>query len=91
MAEVIQGGAAAATRAGRVAYGRGNGENVDEKLRRELAEGGERRARSATWSSSLCQSDLACLLTVIETQVLPRLLREYRPADRSPLKASCSD
>ena len=45
------------------------------------------KARPTGWSSSLSEGDLACLLQVIESQVLPRLLQSYRPADRSPLRA----
>lgn len=39
------------------------------------------------WSSTMGEADLACLLQVLEEQVLPRLISDYRPADRSPLRS----
>jgi hypothetical protein len=38
-----------------------------------------RRVREA-WSSSLCDADLQCLLQVIETELIPRLISGYSPA-----------
>lgn len=58
---------------------------------RERRERGRRRVSADAWSSSLNQADLACLLQVIEGQLLPRLLRDYRPSHRSPLGASIAD
>ena len=42
------------------------------------------------WSCSLGATDLACLLQVIEAQLLPRLIGAYRPSDSAPLKTSRS-
>jgi len=54
----------------------------------ELGERSRRRAASATWSPTLGPEDLACLMSVIESQLLPTLLRSYRPAKRKPLSGS---
>ncbi len=43
------------------------------------------RRREERWCSSLCQDDLARLLSVIEAQVIPRLVAGYSPARASPL------
>lgn len=40
---------------------------------------------SGRWSSTLCQQDLQCLLQVIETDLIPRLLSGYSPAASAPL------
>ena len=53
-----------------------------------LSERSRRRAASATWSPTLGPEDLACLMSVIEGQLLPTLLRAYRPAGRAPLNGS---
>ena len=39
------------------------------------------------WKSGLSPSDLQCLLSVIEGELLPRLLTEYSPARHAPLGA----
>lgn len=85
MAEVAEGATSAATRTHRSGFDIGAA--ADARLRRELVDRAARRADSATWQSTLNESDLACLLGVIEAQLLPRLLREHRPVDRAPLQA----
>ncbi len=85
MTDVYQGSRSA--RAGSGSSGPQHGlEPAEAMLHRGLAETAQRRAVATTWISSLCDADLACLMAVIEAQLLPRLLREYRPADASPLK-----
>ena len=54
---------------------------AEAAFHRQLQRGAERRAASAGWSSSLCESDLACLMSVLERDVLPRIVGSYRPAD----------
>ena len=44
------------------------------------------RRRDEHWCSSLSREDLACLLQVIEGQVIPQLLNGYSPAKASPLE-----
>ena len=61
-------------------------EPAEALFHRGLAETAQPRTVAATWTSSLCDADLARLMSVIEAQLLPRLLREYRPADASALK-----
>ena len=54
------------------------------------ARGTKRRSPPGRWHSSLCASDLQCLLQVIESELIPRLLNGYSPARDSPqdLRAS---
>lgn len=54
----------------------------------ELSTRSRRRSSPATWSSTLEPQDLARLMAVIETELLPTLLRSYRPAQRKPLNGS---
>lgn len=61
---------------------------AEAALHNRLVERDRRRAGSATWSSTLNAQDLACLLSVIERQLLPSLIRSYRPAKRKPLNGS---
>ncbi len=64
------------------------GDPAEAILHRELSSQARRRALDATWTSTLSAKDVACLMSVIELQVLPRLVAEYRPADRNPLQRS---
>ncbi len=43
-----------------------------------------RRHADGRWHSSLCASDLQCLLGVIESELIPRLLNGYSPARGLP-------
>lgn len=47
-----------------------------------------RMQRRAEWSPTLEGGDLACLLRVIESELLPRLVEAYAPSKHSPLRAS---
>lgn len=84
MAEIVQEGAAGAVRSRRMQASRED--PAEAALHRRLADRALVRTSSATWSSTLCAADLACLMSVIESQLLPRLLREFRPDGRAHLK-----
>lgn len=43
------------------------------------------RQRGAEWLPSLATRDLACLMQVIENELLPRLVSAYAPSTHSPL------
>lgn len=47
-----------------------------------------RVARVPEWKPTLDASDLACLLHVIENDLLPRLVGAYAPSRHSPLPTS---
>ena len=49
-----------------------------------------RRFASATWAPTLDPQGLACLTAVIEAQLLPTLLRSYRPVQGMPPTGSGS-
>lgn len=49
------------------------------------------RRRAAEWSPTLGTGDLACLLQVIEKELLPRLVSAYAPSTHSPLPTSGRD
>lgn len=49
-----------------------------------------RQSASATWAPTLDPQGLACLTAVIEAQLLPTLLRSYRPVQGMPLTGSGS-
>ena len=59
---------------------------ADAMLRQLLIEPKEGAARPASWVPTLAGLDLACLLRVIESELIPRLVGECRPAKRSSLK-----
>ena len=59
---------------------------AEGELHRRLRERASRKDARAGWASTLSGADLKCLEAVIESQLLPRLLRAYRPCDTSPLK-----
>ena len=84
MAGIVQESAAGAVRSRRPRAGQVD--PAEAALHRQLADLALGRTRSATWSSTLCAADLTCLMCVIESQVLPRLLREYRPDGSVHLK-----
>ena len=48
------------------------------------------RPRARIWQSSLSTHELDCLLAVLETDLIPRLVRDYAPARQKPLLASAS-
>ena len=81
MAEVLEQSVASSRRSTR------DGGAAESAFHDELSER-MRRAASATWSPTLGPEDLACLMSVIESQLLPTLLRSYRPARRTPLNGS---
>ena len=85
MVDVMERGNEAATRPGQPQQSR---READARWRSALGERAVRRAGQASWAPTLAGSDLACLLQVIEAELLPRLLGEYRPADHAPLKAA---
>ncbi len=60
-------------------------------IQEELSERSRRREASATWLPTLGPQDLVCLMSVIESQLLPTLLCSYRPAEQKPLSASIPD
>ena len=43
------------------------------------------RQRTAEWSPTLGTEDLACLMKVIENDLVPRLVSAYAPSTHSPL------
>ena len=86
MAEVFEQGVASSGRSKR-ASGAANAA-AEAALHHQMADLAQRRAGSATWSGTLDAKDLACLMAVIEHQLLPSLLRAYRPAERKPLNGS---
>ena len=43
------------------------------------------RRAAQRWHSTLCDRDLACLLQVIETDLIPQLVGDYSPARHAPL------
>ena len=65
-------------------------DGADARLREVLTERAAERSLQAAWQPTLAGNDLACLLQVIQAELLPRLLGDYRPADQSPLKATRS-
>lgn len=82
MAEVLERSVAFSRRSKR------SGGAAEAALHEELGERSRHRAESATWSPTLDPRDLACLMSVIGAELLPRLLRSYRPAERKPLNGS---
>jgi hypothetical protein len=44
-----------------------------------------RRQKEEKWASDLKPMDLRCLLAILETSVIPQLLRGYSPAVSVPL------
>ena len=54
---------------------------AEAAFHRRLEQAAQRRSAAAGWTTSLCESDLACLMSVLEQEVLPRLVSSYRPAD----------
>ena len=46
--------------------------------------GRQRPSGGKRWSSSLCDRDLQCLVSVIEDDLIPQLLSGYSPARHAP-------
>lgn len=44
------------------------------------------RTRPPEWTPTIEGADLACLLRVIEGELLPRLVKAYAPASATPLR-----
>ena len=91
MAAMVMNGATAEARDVPARRRRSESGAAEQRFRDGLRERSLQRKGAATWSSSLSDGDLACLLQVIESQVLPRMLRDYRPSHHAPLKASTVD
>ncbi len=86
MAEVLEQSVAIDRRSKRASGG--TGAAVETAFHDELGARSRRRCSPATWSSTLEPQDLSRLMAVIETELLPTLLRSYRPAQRKPLNGS---